>query len=112
MSSSAILNLRRKMDARSGGRMPVLVETPTVGLVVPQVAKDGALRSVALVNARIDEQKPVKLRLRGVPDGVETARWWQLRGKPVTLPVERLGGGEAIVVVPALSAWNCGWLAI
>lgn len=112
MSSSAILDLRRKVDARTGGRMPVLVETPTVGLVVPQVAKDGALRSVALVNARIDEQKPVKLRLRGVPDGVETARWWQLRGKPVTLPVERLGGGEAIVVVPALSAWNCGWLAI
>ena len=25
---------------------------------------------------------------------------------------DRPGGGEAIVVVPALSAWNCGWLAI
>jgi hypothetical protein len=110
MSSSALLELRRKMDARSGGKAPVFVETPSVGLVLPRVAADGALRSVVLVNARIDAQKPVRLRLRGVPSGVSTATWRALRGEPVSLPVERLGKAEAAVTIPALSAWNCGWL--
>ena len=111
MSSSALLELRRTMDARVGGRMPVLVETPTVGLVVPRVTADGALRSVALVNARIDTQKPVALRLRGVPSGVETATWWAVHADPVVLPLTR-AGGEATIRIPALTAWNCGWLKI
>ena len=111
MSSSAILELRRTMDARTGGKMPVLVETPTVGLVVPRVTPDGALRSVALVNARIDTQKPVTLRLRGVPSGVETATWWAFHADPVVLPLMRVGG-ETTIRIPALTAWNCGWLML
>ena len=99
------------MDARSGGKMPVVVETPSIGLVVPRVTADGTLRSVAFVNARIDEQKPLRLRLRGVPVGAQ-ATWWALRSKPVALPVEPLSGGEAGVTIPSLSAWNCGWLGI
>ena len=35
MSSSAILDLRKKMDARSGGKVPAVVETPSLGLVIP-----------------------------------------------------------------------------
>jgi len=111
MSSSAIVELRRAMDLRAGGKMPVVVDTPTVGLVVPRVSPEGTLRSVALVNARIDSQKPVALRLRGVPPGAK-ATWWALRTTPVALPVVRLSDGEASVTVPALSAWNCGWLEI
>ena len=99
------------MDARVGGKMPVLVETPTVGLVVPRVTADGALRSVALVNARIDTQKPVTLRLRGVPSGVETATWWAFHADPVVLPMMR-ADGEATIRIPALTAWNCGWLML
>ncbi len=110
MSSSALLGLRRKMDERAGGKAPVFVETPSVGLVLPRVAADGTLRSVVLVNARIDAQKPVRLRLRGVPAGVKAATWRALRGKPESIPVESQGNGEATVTVPALSAWNCGWL--
>ena len=111
LSSSALLELRHKMDARSGGKMPVVVETPSIGLVVPRVAADGTLRSVAFVNARIDEQKPLSLRLRGVPAGAQ-ATWWALRGQPVAVSVGRLSGGEATVTIPSLSAWNCGWLGI
>ena len=111
MSSSAILELRRRMDERSGGRMPVMVETPTVGLVIPWVTPSGELRSVAFVNARIDVQGPVRARLRGVPAGVGSCVWRAFRGEPVTVPVERRGG-EVYVTVPPLSAWNCGWLRI
>ena len=111
MSSSALLELRRTMDARVSGKMPVLVETPTVGLVVPRVTADGALRSVALVNARIDTQKPVTLRLRGVPSGVETATWWAFHADPVVLPLTR-AGGEVTIRIPSLTAWNGGWLML
>jgi hypothetical protein len=103
--------LRKKMDARAGCRLPVMVDSPTGGLVIPRVTKDGALRSVAFVNARIDAQKPVRLRRRGVPPGIDCATWWEMRGCPVTLPLERRGE-EAVAVIPAMSAWNCGWLGL
>ena len=110
MSSSALVDLRRKMDERSGGKAPIVVETPSVGLFLPRVTPEGVLRSVAVVNARIDVQKPVKLRLRNVPASVKTATWWAFHGKGVSLPVERIANGDAAVVIPALSACNCGWL--
>ena len=111
MSSSAILDLRRRMDERSCGRLPVVVETPSVGLVVPWVMPDGELRSVAFLNARIDVQKPVCVRLRGVPPGAKFATWWALRESPVFVPVVRRGA-DAEATVPAIAPWNCGWLQI
>jgi hypothetical protein len=111
MSSSKLMDLRRRFDKRAGGKTPVVVETPTVGLVIPRVAADGTLRSVALLNARIDVQKPARLRLRGVPHGTTSAVWHALRGKSVSLSLER-DGADAMATIPALSAWNCGWLEI
>ena len=111
LSSSKILALRRRLDERAGGTAPVVVETPTVGLAIPRVAADGTLRSVALINARIDIQKPVRIRLRGVPPKATSAIWRAFRESPATLPLER-DGADAIVAIPALSAWNCGWLEI
>ena len=111
LSSSAVCDLRRRMDARGGGRLPVLVETPTVGLVLPRVLPDGTLRSVAFVNARIDAQEPVRVRLRGVPAEATSAVWRAFRENPVVLPLAR-DGGDALVTIPVLSAWNCGWLGL
>ncbi|MBQ6327443.1 MAG: hypothetical protein IJI35_00380 [Kiritimatiellae bacterium] len=109
--SSELLGLRRGLDERVGGKTPVVVDTPTVGLVVPRVAPDGSLRSVAFVNARMDFQKRIRMRLRGVPPGADVATWWALREKPVSLPLVRKDG-ETLVEIPSVSAWNCGWLAI
>ena len=111
MSSSAILGLRRRMDERSGGRLPVVVETPSVGLVVPWVMPDGALRSVAFVNARIDVQQPLRVRLRGVPVGVKSATWRALRRQPVDVSIERRGA-DAEATIPAIAPWSCGWLCL
>ena len=110
MSSSAILGLRRKMDERSGGKLPVMVETPSVGLVVPWVMPDGALRSVAFVNARIDVQKSLRIRLRGVPADVKSATWRAFHEKTLSVPIERQGT-DVVATLPSLSAWNCGWLS-
>ena len=108
LSSSDLLALRRKMDMRSEGKLPVLVETPSIGIVVPRVASDGTLKSVAMLNARIDRQEPVRLRLRGVPPE-SVAVWHEMRGKSVGLPVS-FEGADCLVEIPRLSAWNWGWL--
>ena len=111
MSSTALLALRHKLDERTGGRLPVVIETPSVGLVIPNVLSCGTLRSVMLENARIDVQQPLTLRLRGVPKSIDRATWWALRGKAVELPIEK-SGDDALVTIPQLSAWNCGCLFV
>ena len=110
-TSKMILDLRRQLDARTGGTCPVLVEDPMVGPVVPRVDKTGALRSVVLFNCRIDRQEPVRLRLRGVPGDVRTGTWQAFRGQPTAVPLTQ-EGDEALVTIPAVSAWNGGWLKL
>ena len=94
-----------------GGKLPVMVETPSVGLVVPWVTSDGVLRSVAFVNARIDVQKPLRVRLRGVPADVKSAMWRAMHGIRVDLALER-DGADAFATIPALAAWSCGWIGL
>ena len=113
-SSRALAQLRAEADARSGGRLPVVVEAPSVGLVVPRVAPDGALRTVLLLNARIEAQKPLPLRLRSlaVSGKAQNQAVWRAFGeKPVPLPLRR-DGADALVEIPALGAWSAGWLEL
>ena len=113
-SSRALAQLRAEADARSGGRLPVVVEAPSVGLVVPRVAPDGALRTVLLLNARIEAQKPLPLRLRSLAVSGEAqnpAVWRAFGEKPVPLPLRR-DGADALVEIPALGAWSAGWLEL
>ena len=111
LTSAQLLALRRRMDERSGGTLPVFVETPSIGIVVPHVAPDGSLRSVAILNARIDRQEPLRLRLRKVSADAATAVWREMRGGRKDVAVSR-DGNDAIVEIPSLSAWNWGWLAL
>ncbi|HHU14675.1 MAG: hypothetical protein ACOX7Q_08795 [Kiritimatiellia bacterium] len=111
MSSRQILDLRQRMDTRAGGKLPVIAETPSVGLVIPRMAPDGVLRSVAFINARIDVQPPITLRLRGVAPDKASATWHALRAAPVTVPLVR-ADGETRATLPPLAAWNCGWLEL
>lgn len=115
-SSSDLARIRAEADALSGNRLPVVVEDPSVGLVVPRVAPDGALRTVMLLNARIESQKPVTLRLRSPEKrpsaGAATFAVWRAFGEPpATLPL-RVDGADALVSIPALAAWNAGWLQL
>ena len=111
-SSRALSQLRAEADARSGGQLPVVVEEPSVGLVVPRVAPDGALRTVLLLNARIEAQKPLPLRLRSLAvsgEAREQAVWHALGEPPAVLPLRPDGAGF-LVEIPALGAWSAGWL--
>lgn len=82
---------------------------PFVGLMVPHVAAaTGALRTVALLNTRIDVQGPLTLRLRGVPAGA-TAVWREMRRAPVPLVLSR-EGALSRVTIPEIGAWNGGYV--
>ena len=107
-TSVEVQKMRDELDARVGGIAAVL-ESPFVGLMVPHCTVDGELRTVALLNVRIDAQGPVILRLRGLPRNAVHAVWHELRRQPLDLPVN-VEDDCARVVIPEISAWNGGYL--
>lgn len=90
-------------------RLPVLAETPSQAVVVPRVTLAGDLRSVTVLNATIDVQPPVTLRLRGCADGLERMEWITPKERPVTVAV-RWEAKDALVTLPAVGPWQLGWL--
>ena len=93
------------------GRLPVFVETVSQLVAVPRVALAGDLKSVTLLNAAIDRQPPVTLRLRGCKAGLETVEWLVPKEKPVALAV-RWENKDALVVLPEMAPWQIGWLRL
>ena len=49
------------------------------------------------------------LRLRSLPDGARMAIWRELRRDPLEIPI-RVEDDCARVTIPAISAWNGGYL--
>ena len=90
-------------------RLPVFAETVSQAVVVPRVTMAGDLRSVTVLNAMIDAQQPMTLRLRGCPKDLETAEWMTAKEKPVTISV-RWEGKDALVTLPSIGPWQIGWL--
>ena len=108
--SSAVQARREQMDRQAPA--PVLCQSPYIGQVIPRVDAQGQLRTIGLINCRIDEQGPVRLQLRSLPQGVKRVVWRELRQKPVRLRVERDEQGRAYVDVPSIQAWNAGFVEI
>ena len=108
--SSAVQRVRQQMDERAPS--PVLCLSLYVGLLIPRVLADGTLRTVGLLNGRIDTQGPIRLCLRSLPSDVQKVTRRELRRKPVKLRVERDEDGVAYVSVPSIGAWNAGFLEI
>ena len=97
-------------SARDAHPAPAVLESPFVGLLVPRVTGKGALRTVALLNTRIDAQGPVALRLAGVPAGAQ-AVWRALRRPPLQLDLVR-DGDVVRTTIPEIGAWNAGYIDI
>ena len=108
LTSASVQDRREKMDTL--GRSPVVLASPFVGLVVPRETPDGTLKTVAVLNVRIDVQGPVALRLRGVPSSATSVTWRALRRPPCALPLARRGD-ESVAVIPEIAPWNGGYLA-
>ena len=107
-TSREVQYLRDELDKRVGGMVAIL-ESPFVGLLAPHVTVDGQLKTVALLNVRIDAQGPVSLRLRGISADARRATWHELRRPPLELPL-CFEDGCCHVVIPEVSAWNGGYL--
>ena len=81
-----------------------------MAFAMPRVRADGTLATLALVNASIDRQDPVDVRLRGVPPTAATALWHQPGAEAVKVEVRRTDGA-ARVRIPRMGAWECGYLS-
>ena len=109
-TTGALLDYYRLCDKACGGKLPVVFEYPVMAMAVPRVRPDGTLATLAVVNASIDRQEPVAVRLRGVPEGARSAKWHEPETKPLEIPLTRVGGGVK-AVLPRLGAWSCGYLS-
>ena len=110
-SGDRIVQMHRLADWASHGKSPVVADTPSRSFLQPRVRKDGSLASVVFVNTTIGDISPVRLRLRGVAAGVKEAVWAAFDSKDAVIPVVR-EGGEAVVTIPPVSAWNGGYLML
>ena len=109
VSSVALTNFYAQCDNAAENRLPVLFEEAVMAFAMPRVKEDGTLVSVAFVNASIDRQDPVAVRLRGVPTNVQVAVWHQPEAEPVEIGLVRCGG-DVRVRLPRIGAWECGYL--
>ena len=105
-----LMAFAKRADESCGNRTPVMFDSPVMAWVQPHVSSDGRLRTVAVLNASIDVQEPVRVRLRGVPEGA-SVEWRPLHGAAKVLAPSR-EGAEVSVELPAIPAWDCGYVFI
>lgn len=103
-TSKEIQARRQAIDDKS--HTPVLCMSPYIGLVIPRICDAGNVRTVAIINTRIDSQYKIKLRIDGQ---VKNAVWYEMRNNPIKLSVIR-DGGYSYVEVPEIDPWNCGFI--
>ncbi len=106
--SSVIQAFRDRLDA--AGAAPACCISPFIGQVIPRVDGDGTLRTLGLINCRIDAQSCIRFRLPALREDVKTVCWRELRKDAVMLKIERDEAGVAYVEVPEIGAWNAGFL--
>ena len=79
-----------------------------MGLVLPRVAADGALRTVGLIGTRLDPQEEIAIQLQTT---AEKAVWRELGVEPIELHIQAAAECRT-VTVPSIGAWNMGYLEI
>ena len=110
VSSTGLTNYYARCDRAAGGRLPAVFEKAVMSFAMPRVRADGTLATLALVNASIDRQDPVDVRLRGVPPTAATALWHQPGADAVKVEIRRTDGAVR-VRIPCMGAWECGYLS-
>ena len=109
-SSTGLTSFYARCDRASGGKLPVVFESAVRAFAMPRVRDDWTLATVAIVNASIDRQDPVTVRLRGVPADAKTAVWHQPETEDVAIAFVR-DGADVRVRLPRIGAWACGYLS-
>ena len=110
VSSTGLTNFYARCDRAAGGKMPIVFESAVRAFAMPRVRDDWTLATVAIVNASIDRQDPVTVRLRGVPADAKAAVWHQPEAGDVEIALVR-DGSDVRVRLPRIGAWACGYLS-
>jgi len=110
VSSASLTNFYALCDRAAGGKMPIVFESAVRAFAIPRVRDDWTLATVAIVNASIDRQDPVTVRLRGVPTDAKTAVWREPETEGVAITLVR-DGADVRVRLPRIGAWACGYLS-
>lgn len=111
ISSDRVRQLNRIADWVSKETLPVLPEEPAQCIIVPRVTEKNLLRSVLFLNPTIGSQKEKVFLLRGVPESVTAGEFCIPGEAPVKVGFLH-ENGFCKISLPALSAWNTGWLKI
>ena len=110
VNNAGRLNILRIFDWASEGKMRVVLESPAQAVLVPRVSEDGSLRSVIFLNATISDLPSATLRLRDCPAGSRFV-WKSGGNRDIRLKAEA-DGEDYIVTLPAVKAWDAGWIKI
>ena len=110
VSSTGLTNFYARCDRAAGGKMPIVFESAVRAFALPRVRDDWTLATVAIVNASIDRQDPVAVRLRGVPADAKAAVWREPEAGDVEIALVR-DGTDVRVRLPRIGAWACGYLS-
>ncbi len=106
VSSGRLLQLQHITDWASGGTLPLVVEDGVLACVGVRVRADGSFAAATVLNTTIGRQQPLKVRIRGLREGVTRLMFRAFDRTIEALPVVR-DGKDAIVVIPAIDGWNC-----
>ncbi len=96
---------------RDAYQAPAVCCSPFVGLLIPRITSEGLLKTVGLINTRIDSQEQIRIRFSDVPSDVKSVMWHEMKKKPVRVCLERDADGLCHATIPSLSAWSAGFLS-
>jgi len=110
VSSKVIQNLRDDLNERMPA--PAVCCSPFFGHMIQRVDVDGNLRTIGIINTRIDYQNNIRIRLNNVKDvNALSVVWYELKKEPEMLPIEK-EEDRLYVTIPSIFPWSVGYLSI
>jgi len=99
--------LRNKIDQQY--HCPVFCCSPYLGLIIPRIDTDGKVKTIGLLNPRIDSQYDIRIRIDNDSINGNSVFWYEMKKAPIELPITN-DGNYSYVDIPEISAWNGGFL--
>ena len=94
-------------DWASGGRLPVLIETPAQVMAVPRLNAASQLATLTLLNVSIDSTPPLVVRVRR-PAGSRAT--WLMSGQADVILASQAKGPDCVLNVPSIAPWSIGYM--
>ena len=110
LAASRIIMLNRIADWVSHETLPAMPLEANRCLIVPRLTREKTLRTVTVLNTTIGTHAPLKIRLRGVPQGAKIT--WCMPQKAAVALDKETTDDAVTVTIPEIGAWDAGYLAI